>query len=209
MKDSKEYTVNPGITKEIAQLEEKNQYDMYATRISVIGSSRQIVDSLSASFNIVSAQNSFKSRLSNFKLTQFRFIPKENLFKIFNHNAFGSLLNIRELTSLIQLSQFQNLSKIRNDEKNLDVIETKAEIVPKVVEVEKPDKSKEPINSKETSIEKSDEKSIDSQKGKSEKLKPKQLVTAIQPPKPKPERVKAKKFPKMPEVTGDNGEVQE
>ena len=126
MKDSKEYAVNPSINKEIAQLEEKNQYNMFATRISVVGSSRQIVDSLSASFNILSAQNSFKSRLSNFKPTQFRFVPKENIFKVFNRNAFGSLLNIRELTSLIQLSQFQDLSKIRNNEKNLNTKSAKA-----------------------------------------------------------------------------------
>jgi hypothetical protein len=202
MKDSKEYAVNPGINKEIAQLEEKNQYDMFATRISVVGSSRQIVDSLSASFNIVSAQNSFKSRLSNFKLTQFRFIPKENIFKVFNRNAFGSLLNIRELTSLLQLSQFQNLSKIRNDEKNLDNVEIKVENTPKVDKEVKLDQAKDSTNSKENS----QETNIDSQNTKIDEPKPAKPVkvkTAT-----KQERVKVKKFPRVPEEILDSGEIQ-
>jgi hypothetical protein len=203
MKDSKEYAVNPGINKEIAQLEEKNQYDMFATRITVAGSSRQIVDSLSASFNIISAQNSFKSRLSNFKLSQFRFIPKENIFKLFNRNAFGSLLNIRELTSLVQLSQFQNLSKIRNDEKNLETIETKVENISKVDKKVKLDQAKDSTNSKENS----EETNIDSQNAKIDQPKPANPVkvkTII-----KLERVKVKKFPRLPEEGLEIVEIQE
>jgi hypothetical protein len=178
MKDSKEYAVNPGINKEIAQLEEKNQYDMFATRITVVGSSRQIVDSLSASFNIVSAQNSFKARLSSFKLAQFRFIPKENIFKVFNRNGFGSLLNIRELTSLLQLSQFQNLTKIRNNEKNLKVEQVKVD----QTEIEM-DNTKEKI------------------------INPNVAKKTTSTPEPKQDRVKVKKFPKMVETDLENIEI--
>jgi hypothetical protein len=199
MKDSKEYAVNPGINKEIAQLEEKNQYDMFATRITVVGSSRQVVDSLSASFNIVSAQNSFKSRLSNFKLAQFRFIPKENIFKVFNRNAFGSLLNIRELTSLLQLSQFQNQAKIRNDEKNLEAKEINVEYIPTVIKRKKTDKTKESPTNRDLDNTNQNEKTEKSKitKQTTEKTATKQV------------RVKVKKFPRF--VTNDleNEQTQE
>lgn len=205
MKDFKEYAVNPGINKEIAQLEEKNQYDMFSTRISVIGGSRQIVDSLSASFNLVSAQNSFKSRLSNFKLAQFRFIPKENLFKIFNHNAFGSLLNIRELTTLLQLYQFQNLSRIRNDEKNLDTldtVETKIKNIHKVDKNVKLDQAKESTKSQENT----QEININKQSAKIEQSKAlKQAKAKIIT---KQERVKVKKFPRVPEESLESSQIQ-
>jgi hypothetical protein len=187
MKDSKEYAVNPGINKEIAQLEEKNQYNMFATRISVVGSTRQVVDSLSASFNLVSAQNSFRARLSSFKLAQFRFVPKENIFKIFNCNAFGSVLNIRELTSLLQLTQFQNLAKIRNNEKNLESREINVEAVPKVIKKSKSDKTTKPPTNQD----------LDSTSQNEEIEKPKTTEQATQKTTLKPVRVKVKKFPRL------------
>jgi hypothetical protein len=199
MKDSKEYAVNPGINKEIAQLEEKNQYDMFATRITVAGSSRQIVDSLSASFNIVSAQNSFKSRLSNFKLTQFRFIPKENIFKVFNRSAFGSLLNIRELTSLLQLTQFQNQAKIRNNEKNLEAREINVENIPTVIKKRKTDKTKErPTN-----------QDLDNTNQNKELEKPKTTKQTMEKTATKQVRVKVKKFPRLVKNELENEQTQE
>jgi hypothetical protein len=94
----------------------KNQYPLFQVRMVVFGSTRQIVNNLASSFNLLSQDNRLNERLANFNLKALRFIPRENLFKVFNRSSFGSLLNTRELASLVQLASFSDGGELRNKE---------------------------------------------------------------------------------------------
>lgn len=115
-KEADKYGVNQNMLAEVKELQLKNQYPLFQVRIVVLGSSRQIVNNLASSFNLLSQDNRLTERLSNFSLPALRFVPRENLFTIFNRSAFGSLLNTRELSSLVQLASFGDGGELRNKE---------------------------------------------------------------------------------------------
>jgi hypothetical protein len=115
-KDADKYGVNQNMLAEVKELQVKNQYPLFQVRMVVFGSTRQIVNNLASSFNLLSQDNRLNERLANFNLKALRFIPKENLFKVFNRSSFGSLLNTRELASLVQLASFSGGGELRNKE---------------------------------------------------------------------------------------------
>lgn len=115
-KEAGQYGVNQNMLAEVKELQLKNQYPLFQVRIVVVGSSRQIVNNLASSFNLLSQDNRLNQRLCNFSLQALRYVPRQNLFTVFNRPAFGSLLNTRELSSLVQLASFDDGGELRNKE---------------------------------------------------------------------------------------------
>lgn len=104
-------SIDQNIVRRISRLEVKNNFPLFSCRITIIGSTRQIAQNLSSCFNILADENRFNSRISNFTTEQIRYVPKSNLFSNFNQSAFGSNLNTKELSNIIQIDNFGDLKK--------------------------------------------------------------------------------------------------
>ena len=114
---SSEYQTGPNqnVLRHIKELDTKNLYALFSCRIVLLSTNKDTVKHLSSCFSLVSSDNKFNGRISNFNPAQIRFVPKQNLFTAFNRSAFGVEINSKELSGLVQLSTFGVPKKSNNE----------------------------------------------------------------------------------------------
>jgi hypothetical protein len=110
--DSKEKGYNYEMSDEIKELKTKTSSPIYAVKISILGSSWNVVNNLRASFLICNDKNQFNHKDKKLTVQDALFVSDDCLVpenKIY--------LNIKELTSMIQFSGFGQQAQVKNIKK--------------------------------------------------------------------------------------------
>ena len=110
--DSKEKGYDYEVSDEIKELKTKTSSPIYAVKISILGSSWNVVNNLRASFLICNDKNQFNHRDKKLTIEDVLFVSDDCLVP---ENK--TYLNIKELTSMIQFSGFGQQAQVKNIKK--------------------------------------------------------------------------------------------
>ena len=96
--------IDHNLANDVKELQTKNNALSFGAKIFVESSNKQVTDSISANFNLLTSQNYFVPKLSNVSLDELRFVPNENILMPLFQSSFGKYLNARELSCLVQFT---------------------------------------------------------------------------------------------------------
>ena len=96
--------IDHNLANDVKELQTKNNALSFGAKIFVESSNKQVTDSISANFNLLTSQNYFLPKLSNVWLDELRFVPGENILMPLFQSNFGKYLNARELSCLVQFT---------------------------------------------------------------------------------------------------------